>query len=187
MRFPTPFQTVGPFFSLLLSSERYCALLRKEQTPGQAVSVKGTIHDGVGQPVTDALIEIWQANSSGCCNHPEDPRTKEPNGTFGGFDRAHTDDRGSFVVETIKPGRVPGPNGKMQAPHLLLSLFARGLLTRLVTRIYFDDESSNTDDPILALVTPNRRPTLIATSVVPGSYRFEVVLQGPGETVFFNV
>ena len=187
MRLPTPSQTVGPFFAILLSSDRRCASLRTDQPPGHPILVEGTVRDGAGHPVADALIEVWQANAAGHCNHPEDPRTQQPDTAFDGFDRVHTDGDGCFAIETVKPGRVPGPGGQLQAPHLLVGLFARGLLTRLVTRIYFDDEPSNADDPILACVAPDRRATLIAAAHTPSTYRFRMVLQGPRETVFFDV
>ena len=187
MPLPTPFQTVGPFFALLLPREHHCASLRTTQTPGQSIQVQGTVRDGDDRPVADALIEIWQANTAGRCNHPEDPRTQNRDTTFDGFGRLHSDNDGSFSIETIKPGRILGPGGQLQAPHLLVGLFARGLLTRLITRIYFEDEASNSDDPILACVAPDRRATLIATVLAPGDYHFDVALQGARETVFFNM
>ena len=185
MPLPTPSQTVGPFFAILVP-ERGTVRLRADETPGAPIRVEGVVRDGTGAAVSDALVEIWQADATGRCNHPDDPRSAGPDRTFAGFGRVHTDAEGGFSIETIKPGRVPGA-GRLQAPHLLVGLFARGLLARLVTRIYFDDEPSNAGDPALARVPPDRRPTLVAASRGGGAYRFDIVLQGPDETVFFDV
>ena len=182
----TPCQTVGPFFALLVP-ERGRLSLVTDGTPGPRIVLEGSIRDGAGRPVPDALIEIWQANAAGCCNHPDDPRSTGPDPAFDGFGRVHADDAGGFSVQTIKPGPVPGPGDQPQAPHLLVGLFARGLLTRLVTRIYFEDEPANRDDPILAEVAPDRRSTLVAAHRGEGRYAHAIVLQGPGETVFFDV
>lgn len=182
----TPSQTVGPFFAILVPATGR-AVLATDHTDGQRIVVEGSVCDGAGHPVPDALVEIWQANAAGHCNHPEDSRTHGPDPAFDGFGRVHTDADGRFAIETVKPGIVPGPQGQPQAPHLLVGLFARGLLTRLVTRIYFEDEPANAQDPILACVVPDRRATLIAARHAEGRYRFAVVLQGPHETVFFDV
>ena len=182
----TPSQTVGPFFAILVSTRARVTLVT-DRTDGQRIVLEGSVCDGAGHPLPDALIEIWQANAAGHCNHPDDSRTHEPDSTFDGFGRVHAGADGRFTLETIKPGIVPGPGGQPQAPHLVVGLFARGLLTRLVTRIYFEDEPLNAQDPILACVAPDRRSTLIASRPVEGRYRFEIVLQGPRETVFFDV
>ena len=182
----TPFQTVGPFFAILVPERGRLALAGRD-VPGDRIVVDGTVRDGAGQPVPDALIEIWQANAAGHCNHPDDARTAGPDRAFDGFGRVHTDDAGGFSLETVKPGPVPGPDGRVQAPHLLVGLFARGLLTRLVTRIYFRDEPANDGDPILAAVAPDRRPTLIAAHRGNGRYTHTITFQGAGETVFFDV
>ena len=182
----TPFQTVGPFFAILVPEQGRLSLAAGD-APGQRIVIDGTVRDGAGGPVPDALIEIWQANAAGRCNHPDDERTNGRDPTFDGFGRVHADDAGGFSIETIKPGPVPGPEDRPQAPHLLVGLFARGLLTRLVTRIYFDDEPANRDDPILVEVAPDRRPTLVAARRGEGRYTHTIVLQGPGETVFFDV
>ncbi len=181
----TPSQTVGPFFAILVP-RRGGVRLRPDGTPGIPIRVDGAVRDGAGAAVPDALIEIWQADAAGRCHHPEDLRRDGRDPPFTGFGRVHTDPAGRFGIETIKPGRVPGP-GRRQAPHLLVGLFARGLLARLVTRIYFDDEPSNAGDPILDRVPADRRPTLIATRLGDGAYRFDIALQGPAETVFFDV
>lgn len=182
----TPSQTVGPFFAILVPQQGRLSLVA-DDTPGHRIVLEGAVRDGAGGPVPDALVEIWQANAAGRCNHPEDARTTGPDPTFDGFGRVHADGDGCFAIETIKPGAVPGPEGRPQAPHLLVGLFARGLLTRLVTRVYFDDEPSNAEDYILTQVAPARQPTLIAEHRGDGCYRHEIVLQGPGETVFFDV
>ena len=182
----TPPQTVGPFFAILVP-EQGTLTLATDYTPGSRLVVEGVIRDGAGRPVPDALVEVWQANAEGVCNHPDDPRSRGRDTTFDGFGRIHTDATGAFVVETIKPGSVPGPDGARQAPHLVVGLFARGLLTRLVARIYFDDEPSNSEDPVLAQVPVDRRSTLIATRHAEGRYRIEIVMQGANETVFFDV
>ena len=182
----TPSQTVGPFF-LVAVPVRGRETLVTSATAGPRIVVEGSVRDGAGDFVPDALLEIWQANAAGHCNHPDDRRCQEPDRAFDGFGRVATDEAGGFAIETIKPGPVPGPDGRPQAPHLLVGLFARGLLTRLVTRIYFEDEASNTDDAILASVPAGRRATLIARQAAEGRYRFDIVLQGTGETVFFDV
>jgi protocatechuate 3,4-dioxygenase alpha subunit len=144
--------------------------------------------DGDGKPVPDALLEIWQANSQGKYAHPDDTQSKPVEANFQGFGRIPTDDDGKFRFTTIKPGPVPGPDGKPQAPHLAISVFARGLLRRLVTRIYFPDETGNSADYVLNLVEPERRGTLIAKkSASAGTLEWNVVLQGESETVFFDV
>lgn len=182
----TPSQTVGPFFAILVPVRGHETLVT-DQTPGQRIVLEGSVRDGAGEPVPDALVEVWQANAVGHCNHPEDLRTQGRDTTFDGFGRVHAGVDGCFAIETIKPGIVPGPEGQPQAPHLVIGLFGRGLLARLVTRIYFGDEPSNAQDPILARVESERRSTLIAPRLSEGRYGFEIVLQGARETVFFDV
>ena len=162
----TPSQTVGPFFAILVPGRGALSLLR-EDTPGERIAIAGAVRDGAGRPVPDALVEVWQADAAGRCNHPEDPRATGRDPRFGGFGRVHTDPDGEFAIETVRPGPVPGPEGRPQAPHLLIGLFARGLLTRLVTRIYLAGEPANEDDPILAAVPPARpsgAPLITASS-----------------------
>jgi len=182
----TPPQTVGPFFAILIPA-RGRLEMAGDETPGEPVTVDVRIRDGEGRAVPDALIEIWQANTAGVCNHPDDPRSQGRDASFDGFGRIHADPDGRVVIRTIKPGAVPGSGGVPQAPHLLVSVFARGLLTRVVTRIYFADDAANAADPVLRLVPQHRRSTLLATPEGDGRYRFDVVLQGSGETVFFDV
>lgn len=182
----TPFQTVGPFFAICLSVEG-CSHIAAQDVLGRHITIEGTVRDGAGAPVPDALVEIWQANAAGRYAHPDDHQAKPLDPNFTGSGRAPTDADGRFSIETVMPGRVPGPDGTFQAPHLLLGILARGILTRLVTRIYFDGEPSNTDDAILALVPATRRSTLIARARGDATYEFPLVLQGDNETVFFDV
>jgi protocatechuate 3,4-dioxygenase alpha subunit len=176
---PTASQTVGPFFQVGLAPS-YVSRLAGDGVLGQRLSVRGRVLDGSGEGVPDALIEIWQADASG--NYPA------RDSLFRGFGRVPTDTDGGFTFATIKPGRVPGPEGTMQAPHLLLNIFMRGLLRHLVTRIYFSDEPSNDEDAVLLGIAADRRPTLIAQAVPPepGVFEWHVVLQGANETVFFD-
>jgi len=154
---------------------------------GEKIRIEGRVLDGKGKPVPDAMLEIWQANSHGKYAHPEDDQNKSLEPSFQGFGRIGVDDNGGFVFLTVKPGAVPGPDGKMQAPHIAVSVFARGLLLRLVTRIYFPGEASNEDDYVLNLVEPARRATLIAKmTAIAGALEWNVILQGIGETVFFD-
>ena len=184
----TTWQTVGPFFSIGLSW-LYRDNLAGAGVSGERVEILGRILDGDGKPVPDGIIEIWQANSQGKYAHPDDPQEKPDEAGFTGYGRVPTDDAGRFRFATIKPGRVPGSDGKLQAPHLAVSVFTRGLLRRLITRIYFPDESSNAGDFALGLVEAGRRETLIAKKIDgrDGVLEWNVVLQGPGETVFFDV
>lgn len=186
----TPSQTVGPFFSKALLHEGWNDLTARDAV-GQTVVITGRVLDGDGAPVPDALIEIWQANAAGRYNHPDDVRDLPLDPRFSGFGRAGTDEQGRFRFRTIKPGPVPGVGGTMQAPHLNVSVFARGLLKRLVTRIYFPDEPLNAQDPVLtSLPDVTRRTTLIARPASGGSgqdLHFDIVLQGDNETVFFDI
>jgi protocatechuate 3,4-dioxygenase alpha subunit len=175
----TPSQTVGPFFHLGMARPDgpYAA---PEGTPG-AFWIRGRVTDGAGEPVPDAVIEIWQADPAGrIATAPPD------DGGFRGFARCPTDADGRYGVHTVKPGPVPGPDGSDQAPHVDVSVFARGLLDRVVTRIYFADEAANGTDPVLAAVDPQRRETLLARPARDG-YGFDIRLQGEHETVFFAV
>lgn len=184
-------QTVGPFFGpAMLREDMLRQRLDGPGTSGQPIRIEGRLLDGQGEPVADALVEIWQANAHGRYDHPLDDRDRPLEAGFSGFGRAGTDDDGRFWFETIKPGRVPGPGGAEQAPHLVVTLFARGLLNHVVARLYFADEPSNDQDPILALVPAARRGTLVARPAGGGErvlYRWDVVLQGEGETAFFNL
>lgn len=190
----TPSQTVGPFFAFGLTptpgydwSELATNNLITPDVTGERIRIEGRVLDGDGAPLRDSMLEIWQADAQGRYAHPADKRA--PNATFRGHGRAGTKDDGSYAFETIKPGAVPGPNGAMQAPHISLTVFARGMLKHCTTRIYFSDEAGNASDPILALVPADRRDTLIARAEKRGTgtvYVFDVNLQGEKETVFFE-
>jgi protocatechuate 3,4-dioxygenase alpha subunit len=172
----TTSQTVGPYLHIGLTW-MIIESLAPAGVPGQRVTIRGRVLDGDGKPVNDALVEIWQA----------DGRGQYSGKRFRGFGRSATDDNGEFRFRTIKPGRVPGPDGKPQAPHILAVIFMRGQLKHLVSRIYFPDEAANAKDAVLALVPKERRGTLIARKTgKPGVLEWNVILQGEDETVFFD-
>jgi protocatechuate 3,4-dioxygenase alpha subunit len=198
----TPSQTIGPFFHYglpwkgcadligtsvigarpeLFPPEHY--LLRapapRGSIAGTPIEIVGRIVDGAGQPVPDALVEIWQADCTGAYGGAQ-PQ-------FSGFGRSATSQEGEYRFLTIRPGRVPAPDGGLQACHVAISVMGRGLLKRLATRLYFADAEGLETDPVLNLVPASRRATLLAP-LLPGNaaYRFDIVLQGPGETVFFE-
>jgi protocatechuate 3,4-dioxygenase alpha subunit len=178
MRMPgTPSQTIGPFFAPALGPGRVDLT---EGSRGEQIAIAGRVLDGDGQPVPDAMLEIWQADAQG----------RYGGSGFFGFGRALTDADGAYRFVTIKPGRVQGPGGTLQAPHLCLTIFARGLLRQLNTRIYFAGEPANETDPVLASISdPSARRTLLARAEdgsVP-AYRFDVILQGENETAFFDL
>lgn len=181
----TPSQTVGPFFSCGLA-RLDAADLAPPGVSGERVTIEGRVLDGDAQPVPDALLELWQANAYGRYAHPEDTQDRPLDPAFRGFGRVATDGDGRFRFATIKPGAVPGPAGGAQAPHIVVSVFARGLQRRLVTRLYFPGDP-HAADHVLGLVPPERRPTIVARrGQEPGSLAWDVILQGPGETVFFD-
>lgn len=184
----TTSQTVGPFFSIGLTRLKKVDLAGPGVS-GERITIAGRVLDGDRKPVSDAMIEIWQANSHGKYAHPEDDQKKPLEPGFQGFGRIPVDENGKFSFTTIKPGAVPGPNGKLQAPHIAVSVFMRGLLRRLMTRIYFPDEPANAGEFVLNLVEPERRATLIAKKSVKqiGTLEWNVILQGPDETVFFDI
>jgi protocatechuate 3,4-dioxygenase alpha subunit len=177
----TPSQTVGPFLSLGLTwPEGH--LVVPSGTPG-AIRFAGMVTDGAGAPVSDGLIETWQADADGRFDHPDDPRGASGSG-FPGFGRCATDTEGRFEIITVKPG----PLGDGQAPHIDVTVLARGLLDRVVTRIYFPDEAAaNAADPLLGSLPPERAATLVAQEAGHGELRFDIRLQGEGETVFLAV
>jgi protocatechuate 3,4-dioxygenase alpha subunit len=183
---PTPSQTVGPFFEIGLPYEGGPEIVPPDHP--QAIRVRGRVFDGEGKIVDDALVEIWQAGAAGRYDHPEDARAEVPlTESFRGFGRCPTDAEGRYEFSTIKPGAVPHPDGGMQAPHLEVAVFARGLLKHVVTRIYFPDEAeANESDPVLSSVEPQRRAALVARGE-DGAFLFDVRLQGDGETPFFDV
>jgi protocatechuate 3,4-dioxygenase alpha subunit len=178
-------QTIGPYLRIGLEWMQI-----EDVAPpgiaGERVRIEGRVLDADGKPVNDAAVELWQANGHGRYASPEDAQDKPLESAFRGYGRSLTDDAGAFRFRTIKPGRVPGAEGRLQAPHLVITIFMRGLLKQLVTRMYFPDEPSNADDPVLKLVPPERRPTLIARNAGEGRLEWNVILQGRNETVFFD-
>jgi len=188
---PTPSQTVGPFFHLGMARAEW-GDLTAEGPAGETIAIEGRVIDGDGAPVPDAVIELWQANAAGRYNHPDDKQTDKPlDPHFRGFGRVATDAEGHFRVVTIKPGPVPGRGNALQAPHINIALFARGLLKHLYTRIYFADEAANASDPLLSSIedAASRRSLLAerATGISPTIYRFDFVLQGENETAFLDI
>jgi protocatechuate 3,4-dioxygenase alpha subunit len=190
----TPSQTVGPFFSFGLAPEQYGyafrsiagSVLTDDSTPGARIRIEGRVYDAEANPLSDALIEIWQADADGRYAHAADPRSS--NAAFKGFGRTGTgtDPDSRFIFDTVMPGTVAG-----QAPHINVIVLARGMLNHLYTRLYFEDQAqANARDPVLLSVPPERRPTLLARrdgAAAPATYRFDIRLQGEGETVFFDV
>ncbi len=188
----TPSQTVGPFLAIGLPWPDGPFVV-PEGTPG-SITITGQVLDGAGEPVPDALIETWQADAESGFDHPDDPRGAVRSATpgFRGFGRSATDVGGRYRIVTVRPGPLPCPDGRTEAPHLDVSVFARGLLDRIVTRIYFPDEvETNAADPVLtAIAEPERRQSLLASAAPGGDaseFRFDIRLQGERETVFFEV
>jgi protocatechuate 3,4-dioxygenase alpha subunit len=164
----TPSQTVGPFLHIGLPwADGPFAIA--DGTAG-SFEITGVVTDGAGEPMPDALVETWQSGGEG----------RE------GFGRCPTDQAGAYRIVTVLPPAQPGRDGATEAPHIDVTVFSRGLLRHLVTRIYFPDVEANAADPVLSAVDPDRRGTLIATAG-PGGYRFDIRCQGDGETVFFDV
>lgn len=178
-------QTVGPYLHIGLNWLT-TRTLAGPGVRGERVLIQGRLIDGDGAGVSDGLIEVWQANAEGKYAHPEDWQKKRLEKGFRGFGRIPTDAKGAFRFSTIKPGRVPGPEGRLQAPHLVVAVFMRGLLKHLATRIYFPDEPANAEDTILKLVPPARRSTLVAKRKAKGALEWNIHLQGRNETVFFD-
>jgi protocatechuate 3,4-dioxygenase alpha subunit len=178
-------QTVGPYLHIGLEW-----LTRRDiagrGVKGERVKIAGRLVDGDGVGVGDGLVEIWQANAAGKYAHPDDTQNKPLERGWRGFGRIPTDAKGGFEFSTVKPGRVAGPGGKLQAPHLVVAVFMRGLLKHLATRIYFPDEPANSEDPILKLVPPARRATLVARRAGKNALEWNIILQGKNETVFFD-
>ncbi len=205
----TPSQTVGPFFHYglpwkggadlvgksdmgarpdLFGEEHYVLNLSAPTgiPEGEVIEIAGQIFDAKGVAILDAMIEIWQANAAGRYASVDDTREDAPlDPHFVGFGRASVDPDGIYRFRTIMPGRVPGPGNTLQAPHLAVSVFGRGLLNRLATRMYFQDADGNDDDPVLGAVPDTRRQTLIARRRDDGHWWFDIHLQGEAETVFF--
>jgi protocatechuate 3,4-dioxygenase, alpha subunit len=173
----TASQTVGPFFKYGLSWEAGGRVF-PAGTAGRAITLTGKVLDGEGQPLPDAVVEVWQADADGQF------ATRGANGTCPGFGRVGTSPTSGFTFETIMPGRVRDAAGVQQAPHLQVTVFARGLLMHLYTRVYFEGEPGFTEDPVVR-AAGDRASTLLAKKIGPASYEWNIVLQGAGETVFF--
>jgi len=185
MRQPTTSsQTVGPYLHIGLTWLNTANLIANVAGV-RSILVAGRIVDGDGAPVSDAAIEIWQADASGKYAHPEDARDLPGTAGFAGFGRCPTDADGRYAFTTLKPGRVPAPGGGWQAPHINVTIFMRGMLRQLVTRIYFPADPANDEDPVLQSVPESRRATLVANADA-NALTWNVRLQGEGETVFFE-
>lgn len=196
----TPSQTVGPFYAYGLTpkgraqwdpdgtyawKETVGDNLVTPDAVGERIRIEGGIYDGDGKPIPDAMLEIWQADGEG--RYPDNtPGRPRSNAAFRGHGRSACDLDGIFSFDTVKPGRVAGPDGSLQAPHVVVAIFARGMLRQVYTRIYFADEASNASDPILKLVPQERHDTLLAKKD-GNTFRFDVHMQGEKETVFFDV
>ena len=190
----TPSQTVGPYFAYGLVPQQYSygdvlkgiasGAMAAADVPGDRIRIEGQVFDGEGKTIGDAMIEIWQADHLGRYAHPAD--TRGSNSSFKGFGRfgTGTEADNKFLFDTIKPGSVDG----VQAPHISVIVTMRGMLLHAFTRIYFEDEANaNARDPVLAAVPADRRTTLIAKRQANGAvYRFDIHMQGPHETVFFD-
>jgi protocatechuate 3,4-dioxygenase alpha subunit len=181
----TTYQTVGPYFKIGLEAF-YREDLTKPNVPGEVIEISGTVFDADLAPVPDAVLELWQADSFG--RYLVEPERKPFEDSFG-FGRVPTNEAGQFRFRTIKPGAVQAETAARQAPHILASIFMRGLLYRLVTRIYFSDEAGNADDPVLQSIEPQRRNSVVAKAdpAQPHRYEWNVFLQGENETVFFDL
>ena len=188
---PTPAQTVGPFFHIGLARPEWSDLTA-QNPKGDRIAIAGRVIDADGAAVPDALIELWQANAAGRYDHPDDTQADKPiDANFRGYGRSATDTEGKYRFVTIKPGPVPGRGNALQAPHVNLAIFARGMLKQLYTRVYFAEEPGNGNDPLLSAIDDAAaRKTLIATrdgATTPPTYSFDIVLQGDGETVFLDI
>jgi protocatechuate 3,4-dioxygenase, alpha subunit len=186
----TPSQTVGPFYAIGLTRQPMNVMVT-DSTQGERIRIEGQVFDGDGVVIPDVMVELWQANAYGRYNHPDDKQEKPLDATFTGWGRSGTDGNCFYSFETIKPGPVPGNNDSVQAPHINVVIFARGMLVHAYTRIYFDDEAANANDPVLLSVkNKRRRKTLIAARGERDGktvYRFDIRLQGGDETVFFDM
>ena len=184
-----PSQTIGPFYHFALTADPTLGCLVRRDAKGEHIRVRLRVLDGDGTPVPDAMLEIWQADAAGKYNHPEDTQEQAPDLAFRGFGRLPTNPDGLCTFDTVRPGRVPDGRGGCQAAHLNVSVFARGLMGRLCTRVYFEGDPALAEDPVLALVPEDRRDTLIARRDPenPAQWDFEIHLQGDHETVFFDI
>lgn len=185
---PSPIGPIGPFYHFALTpgwegGDRSAGVMAGPDTKGARITLRIRVLDRDAAPVTNGMIELWQADAGGKYNHPADTQPGAADPSFHGFGRLATDDAGLCIFETVKPGRV-----ESQAPHVNISIFAPGLLRPVMTRFYFDGDPANASDQVLNLVPADRRPTLLARpGAEAGTWHFDVYLQGPCETVFFDV
>jgi protocatechuate 3,4-dioxygenase alpha subunit len=184
-----PSQTIGPFYHFSLTPDAALGCLVRPATKGRRIRLRLRLLDGDNQPVPDGMLELWQADASGKYNHPADGQTLAPDPAFSGFGRLATSEAGECLFETVYPGGAPDGRGGCQAPHINVSVFARGLLGRLCTRVYFAGDPALAEDPVLALVPEERRQTLIAEADPSDKmqWNLDIRLQGEQETVFFDV
>ncbi|MCS6763852.1 MAG: protocatechuate 3,4-dioxygenase subunit alpha [Candidatus Protistobacter heckmanni] len=190
MLYATASQTVGPYLHIgldwLNSGE-----MAGPDVSGERVTITGVLTDANDKPIPDGMVEFWQANAHGKHNHPDDPQKLPVEEGFLGFARMRTDAEGHFTISAIRPGRVPGADGKTpQAPHITVSVFVRSVLKRLATRIYFGDEAgaqANAEDAVLKLIPAEHHATLIAKPLGGGKFEWNVRIQSGAETVFFEV
>jgi protocatechuate 3,4-dioxygenase alpha subunit len=182
----TPSQTVGPYFAIGMTWED--GPLAAPASMEGSFWIRGAVYDGNGEPIPDAVVETWQADADGRFQHPDDPRGSVDWGNFRGLGRSGTDGEGRWAIHTIKPGPLPGPNGATQAPHIDVTVMCRGLLARLVTRIYFpEEEAANAADPVLSSLPATAESERLIAEKTDDGYRFDIHLQGENETVFFAV
>jgi protocatechuate 3,4-dioxygenase alpha subunit len=182
-------QTIGPFYHFALTANASLGCLAGLETRGEHIRLRLRLLDGEGAPVPDGMIEIWQADAAGKYDHPEDPQPAAPDPAFRGFGRLATDADGCCLFETVRPGRAPDGHGRCQASHVNVTVFARGLLAHLYTRVYFEGDPALAEDPALACVPEERRATLLARRdpSQPAQWNFDIRLQGDAETVFFDL
>ncbi|MDE2228161.1 MAG: protocatechuate 3,4-dioxygenase subunit alpha [Alphaproteobacteria bacterium] len=188
---PTGTQTAGPYLHIGLTRPEWADLTDAGKAKGDKIVLEGRVIDGDGTPLPDAIVEIWQANAAGKYEHPDDVQDKPLDPHFRGFGRSCTDKDGIYRFTTVKPGAVPGRGNTLQAPHIAVSIAARGLLHHLFTRVYFAGDSLNPSDPVLSSIDdPALQKTLVAESKGKANgaavWHFDIVLQGKGETVFFD-
>ena len=182
----TPSQTVGPYLAIVLPWDDGPDVVA-DGTAG-ALIVTGRLLDGAGEPVPDGLIETWQADPNGRFDHPDDPRGAVAAAGFRGFGRCPTDADGRYWLRIVKPGALPSSAGPDEAPHLDVSVFSRGLLNRVITRMYFPDEAAaNARDPLLSSLDADAGRRLVATAADDGVLHFDIRLQGADETPFFRI
>lgn len=181
-------QTVGPFFHLGLVYGDDPGRLAGTETQGERIRLSIRILDAEGAAVPDAMVELWHADANGKYNHPDDPQDKTPDPAFRGFGRLPSDKDGRLIFDTVRPGRVPGIDGTLQAPHINVHIFSRGVLRHVSTRIYFASDPANAGDAILRLVPAERRDTLLARrdEKQPNTWTIDFYLCGERETVFFD-